>query len=329
MQVLLKSAGQGAAASMAPTATVIPLRDGSTLVRDLVDQYMKQYTGRDTTRVTRLAFWVTTLGDLPIGEVTDDHVDAAMQQLAQRKARYFAGKDADGAPVFRSKGAPPSGPTRNRYLAAFSSLCTFAAKKRLTPRTWTNPCATVEKAPENAGRLRFLDADEQKRLLTACKAQRWDRLYLMVLMALTTGCRRGELERLRWRDIDFERAQASIHETKNGEPRIAPLTDPVVEELKRHTGEPADLIFGSRQAPGQPFVFTAQWAAALKAAGIRGFTFHGLRHTAASTLAMGGASLHDVGAILGHRTLAMSARYAHLSVGHKHKVVRAALGGIR
>lgn len=329
MQVSLKSAGQGAAASMAPTATVIPLRDGSTLVRDLVDQYMKQYTGRDTTRVTRLAFWVTALGDLPIGEVTDDHVDAAMQQLAQRRAKYYAGKDADGRPIYRSKGAPPSGPTRNRYLAAFSSLCTFAAKKRLTPRTWTNPCATVEKAPENAGRLRFLDADEQKRLLTACKAQRWDRLYLMVLMALTTGCRRGELERLRWRDIDFERAQASIHETKNGEPRIAPLTDPVIEELRRHTGEPADLIFGSRQAQGQPFVFDSQWHAALKAASIRGFTFHGLRHTAASTLAMGNASLHDVAVILGHRTLAMSARYAHLSTGHKHKVVRAALGAIK
>ncbi len=330
MQVLLKSAGQGAAASMAPTAQVIPLRDGSTLVRDLVDQYMKQYVGRDTTRVTRLSFWVTALGDLPIGEVTDDHVDAAMQELAQRRAKFYAGKDADGAKVFRAKGKPPSGATQNRYLAALSSLCTFAQKKRLTPRTWVNPCKTVEKAPENPGRLRFLDQDEIGRLLTACRAQKWPRLYLLVLLALTTGCRRGELERLRWRDVDLEAGLMSIHETKNGQPRVAPLTDPAIEELKRHTGAPADLVFASKQAPGEAFTFDAQWHAALKAAGLRGVVFHTLRHSAASQLVMSGATLHDVGQVLGHKTLAMSQRYSHLSTQHKAKVVRSsALGSIK
>lgn len=300
------------------------------MVRDLVDQYMRQYTGRDTTRVTRLAFWVTTLGDLPIGEVTDDHVDAAMQQLAQRRAKFYAGKDADGRPIYRAKGKPPSGATQNRYLAAFSSLCTFAAKKRLVPRKWTSPCRSVEKQPENPGRLRFLDKDEIGRLLTACRAQRWNRLYLLVLLALTTGCRRGELERLRWRDVDLEAGLMSIHETKNGQPRVAPLTDPAIEELKRHKGAPGELVFASKQAPGEAFTFDSQWHAALKAAGLRGVVFHTLRHSAASQIVMSGATLHDVGQVLGHKTLAMSQRYSHLSTQHKAKVVRSsALGSIK
>ena len=102
MQALLKSPGESVAASLSPTAQVIPLRDGSTLVRDLADRYFAEYRGRDTTRASRLAFWVVQLGGMPIGEVTDDHVDAALQQLASRAAKYYAGKDADGSKIFRS-----------------------------------------------------------------------------------------------------------------------------------------------------------------------------------------------------------------------------------
>jgi integrase len=206
----------GAAASLAP-AMVAPLRDGSITVRALADAYMRAYAGRDTTCPTRIAFWIEKLGDMPIGAVLDDHVQLALDALLTRRAKFYCGKDADGRPVFRALSKPPSGATANRYLAAFSSLCTWAQKKRMLPRDWVTPCKTVEKAPESKGRLRFLDDDERARLLAACRAQRWDRLYLLALMALTTGCRRGELERLRWCDIDFEGAIASIRETKNGD----------------------------------------------------------------------------------------------------------------
>lgn len=326
MEASLKS--PGAAASTAP-ASPAPSRDGLMTVRSLADRYMAEYSGRDTTRMTRLTFWVTKLGDMAIGEVQDDHVAHALDELAHQRGRFYAGKDADGRPILKAKTKPLSGPTLNRYLAAFSSLCTYAAKKRLTPRNWPNPCTMVEKQQERPGRLRFLDEAERTKLLKACKLQRWPRLYLLVLMALTTGCRRGELERLRWRDIDLEQAVANILATKNGEPRVAPLTDAVIEELRLHLGEPDKLVFFSRKRPDSAMVFDAQWHAALRAAGIRGFVFHGLRHTAASVIAMSGASLHDVGQVLGHKTLAMSARYSHLSVQHKTKVVRNALGAIR
>jgi len=289
---------------------------------------MQAYAGRDTTRVTRIAFWSDSLGHMRIADVQDDDVQHALDVLATRKARFYCGKDADDKPIFRALGKPPSGATLNRYFAAFSSLCTWATKKRMLPRDWVSPCRTVEKHAESKGRLRFLDQDEITRLLAACKAQKWPRLYLLVLMALTTGCRRGELERLRWEDIDLEHGHADIRDTKNGEPRRAPLTDAVAAELKRHEGKPAELVFASRKTPGSPMNFEIQWHAAMKAAGIRGFTFHGLRHTAASVIAMSGASLHDVGQVLGHKTLSMSARYAHLSTHHKRKVVFAALGNI-
>ena len=239
METSLKS--PGAAASLAP-AMAAPLRDGSVTVRALADAYMQAYAGRDTTRTTRIAFWVEKLGEKRIGDVLDDDVQHALDELATRKAKFYCGKDADGRPIFRALGEPPSGATINRYLAAFSSLCTWAQKKRMLPRDWVTPCKTVEKSPESRGRLRFLDEAERDRLLTACRAQKWPRLYLLVLMALTTGCRRGELERLCWRDIDFDGAIASIHDTKNGEPRRAPLTDAVIEELRRHEGKPAHRL---------------------------------------------------------------------------------------
>jgi hypothetical protein len=70
---------------------VAPLRDGSINVRALADAYMQAYAGRDTTRATRIAFWVEKLGDMPIGAVLDDHVQHALDELATRKARSVVG----------------------------------------------------------------------------------------------------------------------------------------------------------------------------------------------------------------------------------------------
>jgi integrase len=81
------------------------------------------------------------------------------------------------------------------------------------------------------GVVRFLSDEERTGLLNACKASRWPRLYALVVMAITTGARRGELLGLHWRDVDLQRAHACVRTSKNGEPKALPLVPVVIEEL--------------------------------------------------------------------------------------------------
>lgn len=307
-----------------------PSRDGRMLLTALIDEYMAQYAGKDSTRAHRLQFWVGRLGHVPIGELIDDDVADAIDALAVRPGRHFMGPDADGNPIFKAKAGKISGSTLNRYHAALQAVCTFGQKKRLVPRDWVNPAKFVEKRPENPAKERYLSQPEIERLLAACKAQKWRKLHTQVLMALCTGCRRGELRGMRWADVDLELGQAKLGTSKNGDPRLIPLLPAVVADLRVVKGDakPADLLFASTRRPGQAFNEVPQWMVALKTAGIRGMTFHGLRHTAASVLVMSGASLHEVGKVLGHRSPKMTMRYSHLSVAHTTDVMTKGLGHI-
>jgi integrase len=173
-----------------------------------------------------------------------------------------------------------------------------------------------------------LTDDERARLLTACRASKWDRLYVFALMALTTGARRGELEGLRWRDVDLERGEATIERSKNGDRKVLPLVPNVTEELRRFAAAPDSLMFASRRRPHQVFNATPVWHEALRLAGIKDFRFHDCRHDAASTLARAGASLLEIQQVLGHKTASMSLRYSHLSNDHKNRLVRRVMSDI-
>lgn len=304
------------------------VRDGSVLLCALIDDYMNQYEGRDGTRAQRLSFWRERLGHVPVGELVDDDVADALDELAQRRGTYFAGRDADGKRIMKAKAKPLTGSTVNRYGAALSAVLSWAEKRRLLPRGWVNPLRTVEKRQESRPRDRFLTRDEIDRLMAACTEQRWPMLRVLVLMALHTGCRRGELQGLRWGDVDLEAGLITLARTKNGDARKVPMTKALMAALKPHVGASSALVFASKRVPAAAYNFEAQWKAALRAAGIRGFVFHGLRHSAASHLVMGGASLHEVGQVLGHRTASMSARYSHLATEHKAKLVQRVLGDI-
>ena len=87
--------------------------------------------------------------------------------------------------------------------------------------------------PENNARTRFLLEAERLPLFEACRASALPKLYLLALLAITTGARKGELLNLRWADIDLERFRAYVATTKNGQPKVLPLTSSVINELKR------------------------------------------------------------------------------------------------
>ena len=144
-------------------------------------------------------------------------------------------------------------------------------------------------------------------------------------MALSTGARKNEIMSLCWRDVDTKVGQITIHETKNGERRTIPLQGlalQLVKELKQDRSIHTDLLFPSRRHPKtKPIVLQKIWDEAVIEGGIEDFRFHDLRHSAASYLAMNGASIAEIAAVLGHKTLQMVKRYAHLSEAHTSQVV--------
>jgi integrase len=210
-----------------------------------------------------------------------------------------------------------SGATVNRYLAALSHAFTMAS------REWgwmnENPLRRVTKKKESRGRVRMLSDDEQKRLLEACKKSGCGALEPAVVLALCTGMRQGEITGLRWPDVDLRRGRLTLHDTKNGERRGVPLAGPALEvlkELSRVRRVDTDLVL-----PGTGALRHA-WSRVVKKAKLENFRFHDLRHTAASYLAMGGCTPSEIAGVLGHKTLAMVKRYAHLDDPHIAGVVK-------
>ena len=312
-----------------PALVPLPLRAGHLPVREVIELYMSHYAGRDTTRAQRLAWWRVQLGTLTLAELSDDQVHAALEALANQSSRYFAGNDADGRPIFKAKKKPLAPATINRYATALAAVLTWSIKRRIAPKGYVHPCRAIERQAENNGHTRFLSDDERARLLQACRAARWPRLYLLVLMALTTGARKGELTGLRWGDVDLVRGVAHVARTKNNDPRLVPLTPAVATELAAIKGSPGELVFMSARNKGQAFAFEGQFAEALALARVKAFRFHDLRHSCASVLAQKGRTLLEIGDLLGHRQLQVTKRYSHLATGHKVAMTLDVFGELR
>jgi integrase len=298
------------------------LRTGQITIREAINLFMQSYAGRDTSRGQRMQWWSVKLGHLTLAEVDEDHIFFALEELQAQKSRFYAGKDADGKDIHKAKAKTLSPATINRYTASIGGLFTWCIKRRLAPKGWENPCKLIESRPENNEVVRFLSETERNSLLSACKASTWNKLYLLVMVALTSGARRGELLRLTWGDIDFDRQIASVNQTKNGDKKNLPLVPVVIDELNKFkTNNLNELIFASKRRPDSAFNYKEIWDRALKMANIKNFRFHDCRHTTASMLAQNGCTLLEIGEILGHRNLNVTKRYSHLCSDHKSHTV--------
>lgn len=270
-----KSAGDGFVPGSA-SKPAIPLRARSLLVRELIDLYMAHYAGRDPTRVQRLGWWTKRIGHLELQALSDDEVHAALEDLSQQRSRYYAGDDVDGKPIYKDKRKPIAPATVNRYAASLAAVVTWSIKRRIAPKGYVHPCRSVERQTENNEKTRFLSDAERERLLAACRASKWPKLYSLVLLALTTGARKGELLGLTWADVDRERGLATIGRAKNGDPRVLPLVPAVLEQLARFAGPPDDRVFGAVHRPEDPYSFEQRFKEALAEAKVRAFRFHDL-----------------------------------------------------
>jgi len=248
----------------------------------------------------RLIWWKERLGHFTLADVTPAMIAEARDALLKTH----------------------SPTTVLHYLAALNRCYSLAVKEW----EWLdlNPLAKVEKPQWPRGRVRFLSDAERGALLNACKASPNPCLYDIVVLALCSGMRYGEIMNLTWADVDLDRAVITLQDTKNGERRAVPLVGFALERIKER-GRIRRLdnfhVFPAPRKTGEPINIKTSWTNAIRAAGIENFHFHDLRHSAASYLAMNGATVAELAEILGHKTLAMVKRYSHLSTSHTSGVL--------
>jgi hypothetical protein len=185
----------------------------------------------------------------------------------------------------------------------------------------THPLPPVTKPPDPRARARSLALEEQQRLFAACQQSRNPHLYLVVVLALATATRKNELLQRQWTEIDLERGILSIPRSKNKERRAIPLVPPALELLRLHARYGHHGWVFPRPDRRQPVYVDYAFRAACARAGIQNFHFHDLSHTAASYLAMSGASIQEIAMILGHKTLKQTMRYIHLVEPHTRLVL--------
>lgn len=272
---------------------------------DLIDRYLREGFQHKpdsySNQKTQLEWWRAKLGHYAL-------IDITPARIAECKAKLLS------ETTYRGTARAPS--TANRYLAALSDAFTDAAKEW----HWTsvNPVQGVKKLSEPRGRTRFLSDVEREALISACRESSLPELLPVVLIALTTGARHGEIMGATWKDVDLRRGLLILRDTKNGDTRSVPLLGEPLEILKERSKVrrlDTDLLFP--RIDGEKSISIREaFDAVLKKAAIEDFRFHDLRHTAASYLAMSGATLAEIASVLGHRTLAMVKRYAHLTDQH-------------
>ncbi len=233
------------------------------------------------------------------------HLLAAFGKTTRLRA-LTAGKIAqwrDNRLAAKSKrGGPLAAASINRPLSILRCLLKLAHEEwGVLPAV---PKIRLLREPE--GRIRWLEPDEEARLLAACETSRNQHLRNLVIVAMETGLRRGELFGLIWERVDLSRGVIRLEVTKAGKRREVPMRQVVYDTLASLPGPRTGRVWAASR------IRTA-WERAIEDAGIQDFTWHDLRHHFASWFMMRGGSLQALKEILGHADVKMTLRYAHLS----------------
>ena len=195
--------------------------------------------------------------------------------------------------------------------------------------TGDNPVSKVKIPRPNNARLNFLTHEQASLLLDALK-ERSQQTYEMAMLALYCGLRFGEIAGLTWQDIDFSQDIITIRDSKNGRTRHAYMTPQVRAMLKaKPQGKPGDLLFPGKDGRRMGKI-SRTFDRTVKDIGLNNnvtdprmrLSFHSLRHTFASWLVQSGTDLYVVQQLLGHRTNAMTQRYAHLRQDNLRQAVK-------
>ncbi len=213
------------------------------------------------------------------------------------------------------KGNKPA--TVNRLLATLKHSIHKGYQWGMVSEETLKRARQVKLLSENNRRLRYLSKEECQTLINVCD----NHLKPIVIIALNTGMRKGEILSLKWDNIDLKRGFILLEITKNGERREIPIN-----ETLRHTLSELPTRFNGAYVftdkTGKPYQDVKRsFNTACRRAGIKDFHFHDLRHTFASHLVMAGVDITTVSKLLGHKSLTMTLRYSHLAPSHLSNAV--------
>ena len=175
---------------------------------------------------------------------------------------------------------------------------------------------------------RFLSETEIDSLLKACRANSNPFLYLFVQLLLLTGARKGEARLMRWRDVDTVKRIWTVPRSKNGRSRRIVLSSAALKVIDDTQSKATHLdlptkpecyVFTNPQTRTAYHSFYAAWFVARNRADLSDVRIHDLRHTYASMLINSGVSLYEVQTLLGHSSMQMTQRYAHLEPNLLHQ----------
>jgi integrase len=214
----------------------------------------------------------------------------------------------------------------NLTISALKGMFTWGVKHGIIAQ---NPLRNIELLRIGGGqRLRYLSIEEVEKLLRVAEGTKWKPV---LLVALKTGIRRSEVVNLQWADVDLTnlclwvKPHPGEDDTKNHKARSIPLDNVIRELLEALRAEAPKAKYVFEVKPGRkykPSSVAIGVQRIVKRAGLEDVTFHTFRHTFASHLVMAGVDLATVKELLGHSTIAMTLRYAHLSQDHKIEAVK-------
>lgn len=212
------------------------------------------------------------------------------------------------------KGRGPA--TVNRYLSALRSAWNWGRAAGLIPQEKVWPTRLLLTEPRE--RVRFLTDAELVAVLNAAeKASAF--MHAAIVVSLGTGVRQGELLRLKWQDVDFDKKTLMVLISKNARRRSVHLPQPAIDALERLKGDRVvglNRIFLTEDGEhADKDYLSHRWRSVRASAGVKDFRWHDLRHSCASYLAQNGATLLEIGSVLGHSSPSITAKYAHLVAG--------------
>src|SRR5213080_3748600 len=237
------------------------------------------------TERNRVLAWAREFGNRPLGQITRTEIEAWRREKMAR--------------------CRPA--TINRDLSRLRRMFSLAVEWELLEES---PMAGIRFLRENNARTRYLTLEESNRLIANCISPR---VRAIVTVALHSGMRLGEILNLQWYDLDFASGFILVRDSKNGESRHVPMDATLFALFRAYPHRlGTDLVFSS-PAGGRIVDVRTGFQNACKRAELTDLHFHDLRHTFASQFVMAGGDLYILKEILGHKSPAMAARYAHVS----------------
>ena len=289
----------------------------TTTFGDLTERYRREIMAHKSEKTKEgekyiVDRWEKELSGRTLSSIDSSLINQILQSLrSEGDTRKTQG--ANGRNDGESK-KPKSQRTMKYYRDTLAMLFRYAEKWGLIGRNPMEDAKPITKLSNQ--RTRFLDEDERTALLRACKESQNRQLYPIVVFALSTGARKGEILGLTLDDLSLDRGVAIFRNTKNGETRPAPVVGHLKEALEKQVNWATEKYNAADEKPPKRWLFPssngqkpidirAPWEKARDQAGILDFRFHDLRHSTANYLAMSGASQLEIAEVLGHRTLQM------------------------